>query len=71
MTLLHRLLRWLVLPSLCGWLAASTFWETHRAGFVWDDRAAILKNADVVGDGPLANLWTNDFWGEPINTASR
>ena len=64
-----------VLPLLSGLLATYTFWETRRAGFVWDDRAAIKGNPDVIDQtstfsSALYNIWTHDFWGKPLNTSS-
>ena len=64
-----------VLPLLSGLLATYTFWETRRAGFVWDNRAAIKGNPDVIDQtstfsSALYNIWTHDFWGKPLNTSS-
>ena len=33
---------------------------------MWDDRAAILANRDVVGNEPLTKLFSHDFWGQDI-----
>ena len=33
-------------------------------GFVFDDRLAIIDNADVQHGAPLADVWVNDFWGK-------
>ena len=69
----------LVSALLCSLLAIHTYWETRRAGFVWDDRAAILGNADVTSVSTsssfltvfnrsiLYDLWTHDFWGMKLN----
>ena len=53
---------------LISFLAMFTFWETRRAGFVWDDRAAIQGNRDVTSNQSLFNVFKNDFWGLAINT---
>ena len=41
--------------------------QTYRGGYVWDDRAAIVGNADVTGDGGLDLLFGHDFWGQGIH----
>ena len=35
-------------------------------GFVFDDRLAIIDNADVQHGAPLADVWVNDFWGKSL-----
>ena len=35
-------------------------------GYVWDDRAAIVSNADVHGTTSLLELLQHDFWGQDI-----
>ena len=35
-------------------------------GYVWDDRAAIVNNADVHGTTSLLELLQHDFWGQDI-----
>ncbi|XP_026835157.1 transmembrane and TPR repeat-containing protein CG31690 [Drosophila erecta] len=50
----------------CSALAFVLYLNTLNAGFVYDDRRAILANGDVTGARPLANLWRNDFWGTPL-----
>ncbi|KAJ9462727.1 Transmembrane and TPR repeat-containing protein [Diplonema papillatum] len=39
----------------------SVFW-----GFVLDDTRAIVENADLRPEAPLAQVFENDFWGTPI-----
>lgn len=39
------------------------------AGYVWDDRAAIITNNDVSGLNPIMDLFYNDFWGQDIKLA--
>ncbi|XP_033172998.1 protein O-mannosyl-transferase TMTC1 [Drosophila mauritiana] len=50
----------------CSALAFVLYLNTLNAGFVYDDRRAILANGDVTGARPLANLLRNDFWGTPL-----
>ncbi|XP_064535532.1 protein O-mannosyl-transferase Tmtc1 isoform X1 [Drosophila montana] len=50
----------------CTMLAFVLYLNTLNAGFVYDDRRAILGNADVTGAGPLAQLLQNDYWGTPL-----
>lgn len=35
--------------------------------FVYDDEQAVINNADVRGETGVLNLFSNDFWGRPIN----
>ena len=37
------------------------------AEFVWDDRAAIMSNEDVIGTTPWQSVFEHDFWGMDIN----
>lgn len=46
--------------------ATASAWNTHRNGFVWDDRAAIVGNPDVRGESAVWEVFTHDFWGTPI-----
>jgi tetratricopeptide (TPR) repeat protein len=50
-------------------LSLATHSELRRAGFVWDDRAAIKGNLDVHGKTLLASLWRHDFWGQTLASA--
>nr|XP_016946019.1 protein O-mannosyl-transferase TMTC1 isoform X2 [Drosophila suzukii] len=50
----------------CSALAFVLYLNTLNAGFVYDDRRAILANGDVTGVRPLSNLLRNDFWGTPL-----
>ncbi|XP_061729922.1 protein O-mannosyl-transferase TMTC2 [Cydia pomonella] len=47
-------------------LAFLLYYNTLDAGFVYDDRRAILSNPDVIGHTPLKALFENDFWGTPL-----
>lgn len=48
--------------------AAASAWNTHRNGFVWDDRSAVVANKDVRADRALWEVFTHDFWGAPISS---
>ncbi len=47
-------------------LASCLYCNTVPSGFVWDDRAAIIGNADVHGTQPLSELFQHDFWGQDM-----
>ncbi|XP_041987805.1 protein O-mannosyl-transferase TMTC2 [Aricia agestis] len=47
-------------------LAFLLYYNTLDAGFVYDDRRAILSNPDVIGHTPIRSLFKNDFWGTPL-----
>ncbi|XP_049768034.1 protein O-mannosyl-transferase TMTC2-like [Schistocerca cancellata] len=54
----------------CALLAAAAYYNTLDAGFVYDDRRAILGNPDVTGnETSLWRLATSDFWGTPLRLA--
>lgn len=42
------------------------YYPTLSAGYVWDDRAAIVSNPDVHGSRSLYKLFENDFWGQDM-----
>ncbi|KAL4716366.1 hypothetical protein ACJJTC_006728 [Scirpophaga incertulas] len=48
-------------------LAFLLYYNTLDAGFVYDDRRAILSNPDVIGHTPFEALFGNDFWGTPLS----
>ena len=50
-------------------VAALCYANSVGGALVWDDRMAIVRNADVKGETPWAQLWANDFWGQPIASA--
>lgn len=50
--------------------AAASAWNTHRNGFVWDDRAAVVANKDVRGERALLELFARDFWGMRLRAAA-
>ncbi len=41
--------------------------NTFRAGYVWDDRAAIIGNKDVTQEASLLDVFRHDFWGQDIS----
>lgn len=57
-------------PLAVAAAAAASAWNTHRNGFVWDDRAAIVANKDVSGERPLLELFERDFWGMRLRAAA-
>ncbi|KAJ1419883.1 hypothetical protein B484DRAFT_453258 [Ochromonadaceae sp. CCMP2298] len=46
--------------------AALLYANSLFGAFIWDDRAAVVKNRDVLGDTPLSDLLLHDFWGTDI-----
>ncbi|XP_063822931.1 protein O-mannosyl-transferase TMTC2-like [Ostrinia nubilalis] len=48
-------------------LAFLLYYNSLDAGFVYDDRRAILSNPDVIGHTPIEALFENDFWGTPLS----
>ena len=42
------------------------YWNSCGAGYVWDDRAAIVGNQDVHGQSSVMDLFQNDFWGQDM-----
>ena len=41
--------------------------STLQAGFSWDDRRAVIQNADVAQpDTTLAQIARHDFWGDEL-----
>ncbi|KAK9685838.1 hypothetical protein QE152_g37644 [Popillia japonica] len=51
----------------CCLLAFLLYYNTLDAGFVYDDRRAILSNPDLLPTTPLHKLLENDFWGTPLS----
>ncbi|KAI9562598.1 hypothetical protein GHT06_010052 [Daphnia sinensis] len=55
---------------LCPLVAFLLYYNTLQAGFVYDDKRAILENADVASElSPLRDLMVHDFWGTPLNAS--
>ncbi|XP_014216647.1 transmembrane and TPR repeat-containing protein CG31690 [Copidosoma floridanum] len=55
-----------VLDVVCALLAVALYYNTLHAGFVYDDRRAILTNGDLRPGAPWSRLLENDFWGTPL-----
>ncbi|XP_030238584.1 protein O-mannosyl-transferase TMTC2 isoform X3 [Drosophila navojoa] len=51
---------------VCCGLAFVLYLNTLNAGFVYDDRRAVLANADVSGGSSWQRSFGNDFWGTPL-----
>jgi hypothetical protein len=49
--------------------AALLYANSLFGAFIWDDRAAVVKNRDVLGESPLSDLLLHDFWGTDITRA--
>ena len=47
-------------------IAACLYCNPVPSGYVWDDRAAIVGNADVHGSDPIMDIFKHDFWGQNI-----
>lgn len=56
-----------LLPIICALLVFVLHATTIFNGeFVWDDRAAVLSNPDVLGQRGLLELFRRDFWGQDM-----
>ncbi|XP_046472791.1 protein O-mannosyl-transferase Tmtc2 [Neodiprion pinetum] len=55
-----------VLGFACALAAAALYRNTLDAGFVYDDRRAILTNPDLLPGTPWSQLLEDDFWGTPL-----
>ncbi|XP_057663006.1 protein O-mannosyl-transferase TMTC2-like [Diorhabda carinulata] len=53
--------------TVCCILAFLLYYNTLDAGFVYDDRRAILSNPDLLSKTPWSRLLENDFWGTPLS----
>ncbi|OWZ03829.1 LOW QUALITY PROTEIN: hypothetical protein PHMEG_00024377 [Phytophthora megakarya] len=47
--------------------ALLTAWNANSNGFVWDDRSAVLTNADVQRSS-WSDVFSHDFWGTHIRS---
>lgn len=57
-----------VLAIFCCAFAA--YYPALDAGLVFDDQAAIVKNADLRPESSLLDLFANDYWGTKLNSVS-
>ena len=49
-------------------LGIASFLNTYSAEFVWDDRAAVVYNADVSDpNASWVQVWAHDFWGQNMS----
>ncbi|XP_014478502.1 PREDICTED: transmembrane and TPR repeat-containing protein CG4341 isoform X3 [Dinoponera quadriceps] len=55
-----------ILAVACALVATALYCNTLQAGFVYDDRRAILTNPDLLASTPWYRLLENDFWGTPL-----
>ncbi|XP_011060931.1 PREDICTED: transmembrane and TPR repeat-containing protein CG4341 [Acromyrmex echinatior] len=55
-----------ILAVACALVATALYCNTLQAGFVYDDRRAILTNPDLLASTPWYRLFENDFWGTPL-----
>ncbi|KAL7294792.1 hypothetical protein TKK_0011724 [Trichogramma kaykai] len=58
-----------LLALACALVAIALYYNTLNAGFVYDDRRAILTNNDLKPTTPWSRLLENDFWGTPLREA--
>ena len=54
--------------ALAAALAVACYWNSLPCGLVHDDKFAIRDNPDVRQDAPLSQLFSDDFWGKPMNS---
>ena len=47
-------------------LSILAYMNSSTGHFVHDDIPAIVNNPDVNGKNPLVQVFSNDFWGEPM-----
>lgn len=52
---------------LCGVVAIVLYLNTLSGELVFDDRAAIVENKDVLPSSPWSNLLWHDFWGDDLS----
>eukprot|EP01032_Pedospumella_encystans_P009394 gene9394-11058_t len=53
-------------PALIVAIVVVLYRNSLYGGFIWDDRAAVVKNDDVHGLTPFRSLFVHDFWGTDI-----
>ncbi|CAM9221587.1 unnamed protein product, partial [Lampetra planeri] len=51
-------------------VALLCFINSYDGEFVFDDSEAIVNNKDLKPTTPLANIWSNDFWGSNLSSNS-
>lgn len=53
---------------IAGILAAICYWNSLQGGLVHDDIFAVRDNKDLRPETPLAQVFSNDFWGKPMSS---
>ncbi len=61
----NLLLQWRLQVALFV-VSVAIYGRAFTADFVWDDRAAVLGNADLRPGAPWSDLLVHDFWGQNI-----
>lgn len=51
---------------LCAAVAILLYANTLTGELVFDDRAAIVENKDLLPSSPWSSLLWHDFWGDPL-----
>ena len=54
--------------AIAATLAIICYWNSLQGGLVHDDIFAIRDNLDVRQETSLAKVFSNDFWGKPMNS---
>eukprot|EP00053_Salpingoeca_punica_P006232 m.59591 g.59591 ORF g.59591 m.59591 type:complete len:651 (+) comp13595_c0_seq2:136-2088(+) len=58
---------WRALVAGClALLSVAIYWNSLTGEFVFDDKPALVDNADVRGDTSIATLFSNNFWGQTM-----
>jgi hypothetical protein len=63
----QRHILWWMPAVLSATLGAFLHIPTLKNPLVWDDRAAVAYNKDVLGQSTLLELFSNDFWGQSMS----
>jgi len=58
---------WLLIPVI----AFLVFANGLDGQLVYDDRAAVDENKDILPETPWSDMWYHDYWGNPINTPGK
>ncbi|XP_052784495.1 protein O-mannosyl-transferase TMTC4-like [Mya arenaria] len=54
--------------ALVFMISVTCFVITYNGDFVFDDSEAIVGNKDLLPDTPIANVFSNDFWGKKLDS---
>jgi hypothetical protein len=55
-----------IMSALIVMLSGGIYLNTLNAGYVWDDRAAIVNNDDIHSQTSIREIFNHDFWGQDI-----